>query len=300
MTEQTTNSATVLFERQEPVDLAALGRDLARPLRNIALEFDEVAVSEDSHLVMISEAMILRVRLSEEAPDRAALAAGERPERARADAGTVEALIGRVQAGIEVSASDGHARALPRRVRLAACYHVVRHLIRTMEPALVHWHLGDTLFTPEEFETPPAMPAGAGATAGASAARMSAGEQPEPEIARTHERLDQQAAAAMQSAMASTESRLREARRVIFANDLIETTDRQRARPRDVGLMEQLSVYVMTVTLMVLAFPVGFAMLVYTVLRGENLTVTARAMALTGVGMGLTGGELANIVNILV
>jgi hypothetical protein len=49
-----------------------------------------------------------------------------------------------------------------------------------------------------------------------------------------------------------------------------------------------MTVYVMTITLMVLSFPIGFAMLVYNVLRGENLQATARIMSLTGVGLGFT------------
>jgi len=246
--------------------------------------------------------MVLRVIVSDDPPDRAALSRAERPARASAEAATVAALADRVRGTITVIASDGHERTLPRRVRLAACFHVVRHLIERLDPALVHWHLGDTLFTADEFEAPPAAPAGA-RPAAAQTAPQPPRDAAEGEIDDTHARIDRQAASRMRSGDDATragEARLREARKVIFADDLIESTDHQRPPPRDVGVPEQVSVYLMTMTMMLLAFPVGFAMLVYTVLRGENLTVTARAMALTGVGIGLTGSDVAQVLSAIV
>ena len=63
---------------------------------------------------------------------------------------------------------------------------------------------------------------------------------------------------------------------------------RDRDAPEEkAGPVEQLTVYTMTMTLMVLAFPIGFAMLIYNILGGENLKATSRAMALTGIGMGM-------------
>lgn len=51
----------------------------------------------------------------------------------------------------------------------------------------------------------------------------------------------------------------------------------------------RLTVYTMNATLMVMAFPVGFALLVFNILGGENLRTTAHAMALTGFAIALSG-----------
>ncbi len=86
-----------------------------------------------------------------------------------------------------------------------------------------------------------------------------------------------------------------------FLRNMIVVEDVKLEAPAErVGTVEQLSVYTMTVTLMVLAFPVGFAMLIYNILGGENLRATARAMALTGTMMGLYLGGLAPSVGALV
>ncbi|MBK1636183.1 hypothetical protein [Rhodovulum adriaticum] len=100
-------------------------------------------------------------------------------------------------------------------------------------------------------------------------------------------------AMAARQALAQEEA-LRKARRSIFADDLIETEDRQREQPKEpVGLIEQTTVYVMTSTLMIVSFPIGFAVLIYNILAGENLRNTARAMALTGVGFAFSTADLA-------
>ncbi|MBN2905902.1 MAG: hypothetical protein JXJ18_04245 [Rhodobacteraceae bacterium] len=93
---------------------------------------------------------------------------------------------------------------------------------------------------------------------------------------------------------AASEEALRKARMAIFASDLIETEDRKRPKPRpEPGLAEQLTVYVMSMTLMVLSFPVGFGVLIFNIIAGENLRNTARAMALTGVGFAVNGTDIA-------
>lgn len=49
----------------------------------------------------------------------------------------------------------------------------------------------------------------------------------------------------------------------------------------------RLTVYTVNLTLMIVAFPVGFGVLIYNILGGENLRVTARAMAITGTVIGV-------------
>jgi hypothetical protein len=51
-------------------------------------------------------------------------------------------------------------------------------------------------------------------------------------------------------------------------------------------LPSRLSVYVLNTTVMLLAFPVGMGLLTYNILKGESMNVTARALALTGTGLG--------------
>jgi len=90
------------------------------------------------------------------------------------------------------------------------------------------------------------------------------------------------------------EDALRTARMAIFASDLIRNIDRPAPpdmRPQ-IGLAEQLTVYVMSVTLMVLSFPVGVGVLFLNILTGANLRVTSHAMALTGFGFALTGTDV--------
>ncbi|MGI1663382.1 hypothetical protein ACRDNQ_14165 [Palleronia sp. KMU-117] len=50
----------------------------------------------------------------------------------------------------------------------------------------------------------------------------------------------------------------------------------------------RLTVYALNATLMVMAFPVGFALLVFNILGGENLRTTAHAIALTGLAIALS------------
>lgn len=93
---------------------------------------------------------------------------------------------------------------------------------------------------------------------------------------------------------APSEETLRKSRLAIFASDLIEIEDvKYEAPAKDADLMEQLTVYVMTVTMMVMLFPAGFAMMIYNILAGESLKMTSRAMALTGVGISLDYAGIA-------
>ncbi|MCR8725690.1 hypothetical protein [Frigidibacter sp. ROC022] len=57
---------------------------------------------------------------------------------------------------------------------------------------------------------------------------------------------------------------------------------------KDATLPGRLAVYALNGSILVMAFPVGMGMLTYNVMKGENLTATARMMALTGIGMALS------------
>ncbi|MEL6643974.1 MAG: hypothetical protein AAFQ79_08575 [Pseudomonadota bacterium] len=71
-----------------------------------------------------------------------------------------------------------------------------------------------------------------------------------------------------------------------------ETTDfRERAESHDA--IARLTVYAMNAAIMLFAFPIGFGLLIFNILGGENLRTTAHAMALTGMVMALGMSEYA-------
>ncbi|MEM9341832.1 MAG: hypothetical protein AAGA87_02185 [Pseudomonadota bacterium] len=49
----------------------------------------------------------------------------------------------------------------------------------------------------------------------------------------------------------------------------------------------RLTVYALTTIVLIFAFPVGFALLLFNILGGENLRTTSHALALTGLGLAL-------------
>ncbi len=56
----------------------------------------------------------------------------------------------------------------------------------------------------------------------------------------------------------------------------------------------KITVYVMNAILLIMAFPVGFGMLVFNILGGENLRTTSHVIALTGFAIALTGGAFGS------
>lgn len=60
------------------------------------------------------------------------------------------------------------------------------------------------------------------------------------------------------------------------------------AGPRDMPLPHRLTIYTINATLMVIALPVGAAVMTYCALGRESLSVAARAMALTGAAIGIS------------
>lgn len=138
------------------------------------------------------------------------------------------------------------------------------------------------------------------------------------EVGRTHQRLDQsfevaQAEMAVLDEVAPdvtsepdmpnraterfpelmpAERTLREERSLIFPSGAIElrgkivqdesTNPTERAEAYD--LTARLTVYVFNLIILIAAFPVGFALLVYNILGGENVRTTAHVLSLTGLG----------------
>ncbi len=57
--------------------------------------------------------------------------------------------------------------------------------------------------------------------------------------------------------------------------------------------LARLTVYALNAILLILAFPVGFALLLVNVLLGENLRITLHVVALTGLALSLSASETA-------
>jgi len=321
------NKATMLFDGPLDVDYIALVHELQRVFDNISLEFEQIAVADGSHAIFTNDTMVLRIGYRPDCDWPATLRGYARPVRPLVSTAMTDALLGDVRHALEITV-DGAPGApdlrIPEAARNAACYHAVRHLLRRYQACLVHWALSDTIFTAEEFETPAAMPARIprsrpaplqiASRTGKAALLANPESGGRPDVEATHLRLDQHFAHAVQARQDgqalhrvefSETSRVepwlhRMMRRLTAPGPRTAGVARQRSQGQQAGLLEQISVYVMTLTIMVLAFPAGLAMLVYTVLRGENLTATARVMALTGLGAGVLSGPLPQTLQTLI
>ena len=91
------------------------------------------------------------------------------------------------------------------------------------------------------------------------------------------------------------ENRLQKARSHIFSADAISLSRlpamddafeaHQRLEPSDI--VARLTVYVINLIVIVLALPIGIALLCLNIVGGENLRTSAHVLALTGMYMGL-------------
>lgn len=325
MSDQNTKvQATVMFDDMMAFDYVDLINELQRPFRNISLEFEQTAMAPDTCAVFINENMVVRIGIATGNEDELAANAAGRPERSRFSSDMVDALLEDVQDHIVVSVEDGPAGSASEAMKLTVCYHATRHLLNQPEACLVHWSHTNTLYVSDEFDVPVGLgytpqpqrpqkkpatvtllrPAAAAAEAASAASTHFGGSH--LAVADTHNRLDEQLMNVVRPSPmrhdaeeelnkvvsvdpAREEDRLRRARGRIFAGDLIENTLSQRhTQQKSIGTLQQIAVYLMTITILVLSFPIGFIMLVYNLVRGESMNATARVMALTGVGVGVT------------
>ncbi|KAJ54588.1 hypothetical protein ACMU_17940 [Actibacterium mucosum KCTC 23349] len=269
------------------VDYVDLINELQDVFGEMDVEFEQTALAPDTCAVFLLEDVVVRVGVSQQQIARAERAS--RPPRSRYSKELVEALLEDVQDVMTVTVEDGPGGSLNQAAKTDLCYAATRHLLNAEEASLVHWHASDTLFASDEFKLP--------ATNEAFAASHL-------EVADTHERLDAEMMNVVRMDPAPLETQdmiqamidpergeedLRRARRRIFAGDLIEGSEPSREAPIErIGAGQQLVVYLMTTVVLLMSFPIGFVMLVYNLVRGEDLNLSARATALTGVGFGIT------------
>jgi hypothetical protein len=75
--------------------------------------------------------------------------------------------------------------------------------------------------------------------------------------------------------------------------DLLVQFHEIRENPAADNALSRLTVYGLNAVLLILAFPVGFAMLMFNLLVGENLRTTIHVLALTGLAVTLSRTETA-------
>lgn len=94
------------------------------------------------------------------------------------------------------------------------------------------------------------------------------------------------------------EDRLRQSRAQIFGprssirlshGSAVEDVFEPKRRPEHDSLVARLTVYVMTLIVLVMSMPVGLGLLFFNIIGGENIRTTAHVMALTGMGIALAG-----------
>lgn len=302
VTEMSNNQSSVksmlLFEDRKKLDLESLASELVAVLRNIAVGFDAVDFIDKRGVVLRSQKLELRITWPRHAykPTRARGAA--RPTHSLVSTAMIDALLDDVKCGLTINVTSTTENSVSEALLLAIMYHTVRHLLRRISPALVHWRHTNTIFTVDEFELQTAA-AAQEVVRQRELTKDDAFARKGVSMTETLDRLQEIMAARMedtgnthQSAMVEAESRLRHARNAIFGEIFDKpkkVTPRRVARhsgrrkPMQTGPVEQMAVYVMTITLMLVSLPVGMGMLIYNLFRGENLVATARAMAVTSI-----------------
>ncbi|WP_158221918.1 hypothetical protein [Actibacterium pelagium] len=274
--------ATLVFADRLVVDFARLTEGLKRPLRNIAIKFDEVELDQDEYVLFDSDNLTLRITLGRLPILKSTLDFAKRPASAKTD---ISARLHDYVYSLEVRATDGLLDEATNETKLAVCQHVVQHLVHSMDVSLVHWLPTNTLFTSEEFSDPSELrPVGRISRSG----HARPDERLKPVEKKAAIVNDTRASGMWSEVFPTLETQVAEEPKVSALAFLNKWADIFGVTPRsDVDVVEQVTVYVMTITLMVLAFPVGFALLIYNILRGESLRTTARVMALNGAVMGL-------------
>ena len=291
--------ATLTYDGFPALDFRELEQDLLRVFRNIAMEMESSHYVSRKHATFIGKTVSARI--------------------VREDQDLV----------VQIEPGNGDRRA-DVDTRLAACFHVTRHLLTLNRAECVMWHYTGKLYTTEGFEARIAM----------DSARVS---EPAPaptsnifvddrfDVSSTHARLDAAlvrritlpaqdelpgglAFAGMP--VASPAASGGTTRTAPFVAQDIDGTIRSQlrealypsapgkkdtivlfgpGRPEDQldrsDVVNRLSTYALNTTVMVAALPVGVALMTYNVLGGENLRLTSQVTALTGAFLGLGVGD---------
>lgn len=294
--------ATLAYDGFPPIDFKALEKDIAHIFRNILLQFDRTEAQVRKHANFFGEQLCLSVARDKD-----------------------DILIW-IEDGTGINRAD-------LQTKLAACYHVVRHLLTIERADSVYWHYTGKCYTAEGFEARIALDTSDGPI------------MPEPEPVRdnifgedflsvgsTHQRLDdsfvrkitvkkEAAGPASSKAILFPEiaEQLEAATRPDTDDDMRDLL-RQALYPdgnpgqdvrRDTVIFgpgqacdrldrsettARLATYALNTTLLVTAMPVGAALMTYNMLGGENFRLTAQVTALTGAFLGT--GVMGNLTQV--
>jgi len=198
-----------------------------------------------------------------------------RPANATRDGDEVMALLHDHRASVTVLVVERAPAAPVPEARLAAlCWQITDFLAAAITPDLVFWCAQDMLYAVEEFED---VADNDDRATAAQVAPILPMEQDASRASRarfyTDPHLTPEAAAWLGTGTAGP----RDAR----------AESAEAGPPQIADLAEtpagSATVYVMSTTLIIVAFPVGYAMLIFNLMSGGNFRATARAMALTGI-----------------
>lgn len=279
---------SLLYVQPRPVPTAEMAAALKQVLGLSHLPATEVFLDPPDRLEFYTPGPRVAVLGQDEPLSPAERAHVRRPQAAPARAEMrVARRLDTHRSLLTIEITPGGARQLSGQQLVALANRLLRRLMRISRADLVFWHRSGALFSAEEFLA---------SQAGRPDSRRRAALPPivddvRPAAPGLFDGIGLEEAGA--SDLPDLPSPLQE------ANDRLKSVFRavKPELPRDSGLAgaedaslaARLSVYVMNGTIMVLNFPVGMAMLTYNLLKGEDLTATARVMAVTGTIVGLLG-----------
>lgn len=293
MSQGQANTATILFESAPRIDFITLAARLKDALDLRDLRFDTVSIARDTHVVLSGESMSVQIARGNKPVARDALVNAKRPSIAHEPHARLSQRLHDYRHSLRVKISAPRRGPGGQKTQIGALYHILRQLLHDAAGDLILWHKTNMLFTRAEFENPrpaarqlPTIPAPCRPIRTRAQGPRHTRPRWLPNGTLVH--AGGKAVTPKSNRPEPSEDTLRKARETLFAKDLIIVgNDMPDANFKPADPMEQLVVYTMSLTLMVLLFPVGFGVLLYNVLFGESLTFTARAMALTGTGLGL-------------
>ncbi|KAF0674836.1 hypothetical protein [Profundibacterium mesophilum] len=246
--EETT--ARVEYAAPISLDMARIAGPLEARLATRGARFDVIGTTQDDELQFISGSLIVTLR------------------RCATDASSL-----RVAAASLVGA--GHPRSMAA-ARFAACTAVVRQLLALRQADRVVWkHKGRTYVTAEQMET----------EIEPQRVRRAMRQLPEvTDMPRAALPAPRAKVALSGEGAEDGERAMRDLRRELGASPA--SPERDPARLGAWG--EKVALYALNALLVAICAPVGAGMMVYSLLRGGSVTVSARAMGITGAGIGFS------------
>lgn len=290
--------ASLLYVGPRPLANSDMADRVAVLLKRLALPVERRLTDESSGVSLRTAGPEIVIHATDAPLAPAAIARLRRPEGSDRKLGRRRLEQHSAHLTVRLADVPGQTRlVLSPSQRAALAQRLVRHLMQ-FEPAdLVVWHGDSTLYTAEEFRRD-LVP---GITLRESKALPPITDD-EPEH---FDRLDGRLRAAIANSLPDLPSRLsdgNEALRSIFSAVSSSSVPREKLAKielvepdDDDSLAGKLSIYVLNGTIIVLNFPIGMGMLTYNILRGGDMTATARAMALTGAILGLLSAAPAGL-----